>query len=177
MVHLSRWSPVFDNRSRNDRPGVSTPTAFTTITAGISNPWNIISDASGDLFVANGTKVAILNAPPTTINSSLSTLTEPIPMQLDSAGNLYVADFSTENLYRYNAPLSNGESPSITDMSGNTTLINPYYMALDSSGNLYVSDCSSSVKVFATGTFSSSSTPAFTLPLPGASCSTGLAVH
>jgi hypothetical protein len=158
--------------------GTSTPTPFTTITTGITSPWNVISDASGNLYLANGTAVAILNAPPATISATLSTLMEPIPMQLDASGNLYVADFRNGNLYKYNAPLTNGEAPSITDPRANTTLSSPYYMALDASGNLYVSDCSTSVKVFATGTFSATSTPAYTLPLPaGAGCSTGLAVH
>lgn len=158
--------------------GVSTPTAFTTITTGITSPWNVISDTSGNLYAANGTAVAILNAPPATISATLSALSEPIPMQLDASGNLYVADFNTGNLYKYAAPLTNGEAPSITDPKANTTLSAPYFMALDASGNLYVSDCSTSVKVFVTGTFSATSAPAYTLPLPaGATCSTGLAVH
>ncbi|MBV8170433.1 MAG: hypothetical protein JO219_00720 [Candidatus Eremiobacteraeota bacterium] len=157
--------------------GVSTPTPFTTITTGITSPWNVTTDAAGNLYDANGTAVAVLDAPPSTISLTLSALSEPIPMQVDSAGNLYVADFATGNLYRYNAPLSNAETPSITDPKANTTLVAPYFMALDSAGNLYVSDCSGSVKVFATGTFSATSAPSYALPLPSAACSTGLAIH
>jgi sugar lactone lactonase YvrE len=138
----------------------------------------VISDPLGNLYVANGTAVAILNAPPASINATLSVLSEPIAMQLDGAGNLYVGDFNNGNLYKYNAPLTNGESPSITDPQATSTLSSPYYMALDASGNLYVSDCSSSVKVFNTASFSATSAPSYTLPLPaGAGCSTGLAIH
>ena len=158
--------------------GVSSPVAFTTISAGISQPWNLISDAAGNLYLTANTTVQILNAPPSGVNVTFSPLTEPIPMQLDSAGNIYTADFSTGNLYRYNAPFAQNQTPSITDLKANTTLASPYYMALDNAGNLYVSDCSTSIKVFATGSFSSTSVPSFTLPLPaGATCSTGLAIH
>jgi sugar lactone lactonase YvrE len=156
--------------------GTMTPAAFTTIA--ITSPWNVISDSSGDLYVTENDHVVRLNAPPTAINANLSTLAEPIAMLLDGTGNLYVGDFSNGNLYRYNAPINDGASPAITDLQVNTTLQTPYYMALDRSGNLYVSDCSSSVKVFATGTFSSTSAPSYTLPLPaGATCSTGLAIR
>jgi hypothetical protein len=141
-------------------------------------PWNVISDPAGDLYVASAAHVVRFNAPPTSVNATLSTLKEPIAMVLDTAGNLYVGDFNNGNLYRYNAPINDGATPAITDLQANTTLNSPYYMALDSSGNLYVSDCSTSIKVFATATFSATSAPAYTLPLPaGASCSTGLAVR
>ncbi len=156
--------------------GTSTPASFTNIT--VPSPWNAISDTSGDLYVAAGSNVAKLNAPPTAINANLSTLVEPIPMQLDGAGNLYVGDFNNGNLYRYNAPISNGATPAISDLKATTTLSSPYFMALDRSGNLYVSDCSGSIKVFATATFSATSAPEYVLPLPaGAGCSTGLAVR
>jgi hypothetical protein len=156
--------------------GTSTPASFANIT--VPSPWNAISDTSGDLYVAAGTNVGILNAPPTAVNVNLSTLKEPIPMQLDASGNLYVGDFNTGNLYRYNAPITNAATPAITDLKATTTLKSPYFIALDRSGNLYVSDCSSSIKVFATATFSATSAPEYVLPLPvGAACSTGLAVR
>jgi sugar lactone lactonase YvrE len=159
--------------------GVMTPAAFTTIT-GLNAPENVISDTAGDLYVGVSTKVVRFNAPPTSVNATLSGLMEPIAMLLDGSGNLYVGDFTNGNLYRYNAPVNDGASPAITDLRVNTTLHigGPYFMALDRSGNLYVSDCSTSIKVFATATFSSTSAPAYTLPLPaGSACSTGLAVR
>jgi hypothetical protein len=157
--------------------GVMTPATFTTI-SGLTEPENLISDAAGDLYVGVNTKVVRFNAPPTAINATLSGLVEPIAMLLDGSGNLYVGDFNNGNLYRYSAPVNDGASPAITDLKVNTTLHTPYYMALDRSGNLYVSDCSSSIKVFATATFSATSAPAYTLPLPGGSgCSTGLAIR
>jgi sugar lactone lactonase YvrE len=156
--------------------GTSTPTPFSTITLAAVT-YNVISDAAGDLYSIDGAHVVRLNAPPTGVNATLSTLTLPIPMLLDPAGNLYVGDFTTGNLYRYNAPIVDGETPAITDLQANTTLGNPYFMALDRAGNLYVADCTSSVKVFTTGTFSSSSAPAYSLPLPAAgNCSGGVAV-
>jgi sugar lactone lactonase YvrE len=156
--------------------GTITPATFANIP--ISMPWNVISDGAGDLYVTANDHVVRLNAPPTSINANLSILSEPIAMLLDPAGNLYVGDFNNGNLYRYNAPINDGATPAITDLQAKTTLNAPYYMALDSSGNLYVSDCSTSIKVFATATFSATSAPAYTLPLPaGATCSTGLAVR
>jgi streptogramin lyase len=153
------------------------PSPFTTIA--VPFPYNVISDSAGDLYVASNHNVVRLNAPPTAINSTLSTLSQPYAMLLDGFGNLYVGDFATGNLYRYNAPINDGATPAITDTDAHTTLAldGPSYMALDNSGNLYVSDCSGSVKVFATASFSSSSGPAYTLPLPaGATCSEGLAI-
>ncbi len=156
--------------------GTISPATFANIA--VASPWNDISDGAGNLYVTANDHVVRLNAPPTSINANLSVLSEPIAMLLDPAGNLYVGDFTTGNLYRYNAPINDGATPAITDLKANTTLNAPYYMALDSSGNLYVSDCSSSIKVFATATFSATSAPAYTLPLPaGAGCSTGLAVR
>jgi len=156
--------------------GTISPATFANIA--IATPYNVISDGAGNLYVTASNHVARLNAPPTAINANLSVLTEPIAMLLDTAGNLYVGDFRNGNLYRYNAPINDGATPAITDLAANTTLTSPYYMALDRSGNLYVSDCSTSIKVFATATFSSTSAPAYTLPLPaGSNCSTGLAIH
>jgi len=156
--------------------GTSTPATFANIT--VPSPWNAISDSAGDIYAAAGTNVAILNAPPTAINANLSALTEPIPMQLDTSGNLYVADFNTGDLYRYNAPINNGATPAITDLKATTGLSSPYFMALDHSGNLYVSDCSSSIKVYATASFSSTAAPTYVLPFPGGTgCSTGLAIR
>jgi len=156
--------------------GVSTPAAFADIA--ITAPANVISDSSGDLYVAANDHVVRLNAPPTTINANLSPLTQPIAMLLDTAGNLYVGDFANGNLYRYNAPVSDGATPAITDLQATSALIHPYYMALDHAGNLYISDCSSTIKVYATASFSATSAPAYTLPFPGGTgCSTGLAVR
>jgi sugar lactone lactonase YvrE len=156
--------------------GTITPASFANLA--VTKPWNAISDSAGNVYVTANDHVVRFNAPPTAINANLSVLSEPIAMLLDTAGNLYVGDFTNGNLYRYNAPINDGAAPAITDLAANTTLHTPYYMALDRSGNLYVSDCSTSIKVFATATFSSTSTPAYTLPLPaGATCSTGVAVH
>jgi streptogramin lyase len=161
--------------------GTSTPASFTTIT--VNSPWNVIADTAGDLYTTANDHVARLNAPPTAINANLNLLNEPIAMVLDPSGNLYVGEFRTGpngtagSLYRYNSPINDAATPAIADPGANTTLHTPYYMALDNAGNLYVSDCSTSIKVFSTATFSATSAPLYTLPLPAGVCSTGLAVH
>jgi hypothetical protein len=156
--------------------GTMTPTAFTTIA--VSLPWNVISDPTGNLYVASGTHVVRMNAPPSGANATLSSLSEPIAMQLDASGNLYVGDFGNGNLLRYNAPINDGATPAILDPQVNTTLSTSYYMALDRTKLLYVGDCSSSVKIFDSSAFSVTSGPVHTLTLPaGATCSTGVAIR
>jgi hypothetical protein len=86
--------------------------------------------------------------------STLTTLLNPQGVAVDLHGNLYVADRANHRVTEYDAPLGNGEAPTLiigqpdetshfcnqTGAVGADTLCNPAGVATDGSGNLYVYD-------------------------------------
>ena len=85
---------------------------------------------------------------------SATSLFNPSGVALDSAGNLYVADFSNNRVLEYNTPLSTNEAAAVvfgqggnfaTNTANNggisaTSLFSPSGVVLDNAGNLYVAD-------------------------------------
>jgi uncharacterized protein (TIGR03437 family) len=135
--------------------------------AQLSNPYGVAVDSAGNLYVAdwgnnrirkvaNGTITTVAgngtrgfsgdNGPPT--NAQLA---NPQGVAVDSAGNLYIADFGNFRIRK----VSNGV---ITTVAGNGTpgfsgdngpatgaqLANPYGVAIDPAGNLYIGDSGNS---------------------------------
>ena len=151
------WSPPWREAARpcgDNGPPTS---------AQLSLPYGVAVDSAGNLYIAdwgnnrvrkvsggvittvagNGTRgFSGDNGPPT--NAQLA---NPQGVAVDSAGNLYIADYGNNRIRK----VSNGV---ITTVAGNGTpgfsgdngpatsaqLANPYGVAIDSAGNLYIGD-------------------------------------
>jgi hypothetical protein len=126
-----------------------------------------------EIFVANSS-YATLSSPPVTVYpfgsngnigpfgesiSSVTGLSLPFGIAVDSNGNLYVANNNTNSVtvYRNPASASGNAAPTATIAGANTGLINPSGVALDANGNIYVANLGSltlapdTVTVFAAG--------------------------
>ena len=134
---------------------------ITPVTAGVNGPSGIAVDSAGNLYIAdtmNNRILEVSNGVITTVaggGSSLgdngpatsAQLANPQGVAVDSAGNLYIADYSNNRVRK----VSNGI---ITTVAGNGTdgfsgdngpatnaqLYAPAAVAVDSAGNLYVAD-------------------------------------
>lgn len=83
----------------------------------------------------------------TAVNTGDFTLSEPMAVATDAAGNLYIADYSKPYLVKVT---SNGVATSLT---GGFTLANASGLAVDKDGNIYVADKSNNrvVEITASG--------------------------
>jgi len=148
--------------------------SFTTNTAGTTsttlfNPTSISFDSAGNLWVGDEFNNRVLEyaAPITTseaatvvigqgsfttstADTTSTTLTHPIGISLDSAGNLWVVDDTNNRALEYPAPITTGEAATLvvgqssftTFTAGTTatTLNSPFGISFDSAGNLWVVD-------------------------------------
>jgi len=110
---------------------------FTISNTNISNPVNVATDGSGNIYVLNNTpnKVVKFSSTGTYISTLITTgLTNPYGLYVDGSGNIYVSDSAngTNTIKIYNA-----SGTFLTSING---LTNPQGLATDSKGNLYVSD-------------------------------------
>ena len=125
-----------------------------TVHNDIDNPYAIALDPSDRLYVANtyGTKldntVAVFEPHSNVLFELLSTgISDPVSLVVDSAGNLYVANFGASDVTVY-APGSTSPSYTISDGIGA-----PRALTLDQNGNLYVANASlNDVTIYAPGT-------------------------
>lgn len=142
----------------------------------LNHPRAIAVDKAGNLFVAdqNNNRVLIFNTPFAgdtvadrvfgqsgsflTGNCNLggvsaNSLCTPAGVAFDSAGNLYVGDFSNNRVLKYNAPLSNTTADKVYGQGGSfisnscnlggisaNSLCGAHGVAVDASDNLYVAD-------------------------------------
>jgi len=140
---------------------------------GLGFPRRVISDAAGNLYVANapGTGAHSITvygpsangnvSPLNTISGSNTGLTGADGMALDSSGNLFVANCSlcfqssgTDAVLVFAAGASGNVAPAHTISGANTTLSGPTDLAFDAAGNLLVTNSSSNTVVtFAPGVF------------------------
>lgn len=150
------------------QPNFTTGTGSTTQN-GLSGPYGIAFDSSGNLWVADHTNQRVLRyAPPFstgepaslvigqssfTTNAAATTangFSGPYGVAFDSSGNLWVGDQGNNRVLRFSPPFSNGESASLvlgqssfTTSVGATTqsgLWTPSAVTFDAAGNLWVAD-------------------------------------
>ena len=102
---------------------------------GLSSPWAMAFDASGNLFVADRSLAAVSEFAPgsTTPTATLTGLSNPQGLVFDSSGNLFVANEGNGTVSEF-APASTTPTATLTGLSY------PVALAFDSSGNLYVAN-------------------------------------
>lgn len=146
--------------------GIAGTTATTSASpAGFNEPFSVVVDAAGTLYVADTNNNAIRKITPTGVVSTLAggngagsadgtgsaaKFHEPRGIALDTAGNLYVADYENNTVRKVTAAgvvttlagavntpgTVNGQGTAARFMSLNG-------IAVDSSGNVYVADAGS----------------------------------
>ena len=110
---------------------------FTISNANISNPVNVATDGSGNIYVLNNTpnQVVKFSSTGTYISTVVSSgLTNPYGLYVDGSGNIYVSD-STGGTTAIDVYNSSG-----TFLTSITGLTDPRGVATDSQGNVYVTD-------------------------------------
>jgi 6-phosphogluconolactonase (cycloisomerase 2 family) len=175
------WDPVTADIYVTNDPGASNP-GFVTVYAsgasgnvapigtiagantGIGYPQQIASDASGNIYVSNGTPTNDViafaagttgnTAPVRTIAGRRTKLDGPHQLVLDSSSNLYVVNIVSNSVTVY-ASGANGDQPPIQYVKGSSTkLSGPVGIAVDGTRNIYVSHFTrpgGAVNVYAAG--------------------------
>ena len=138
--------------------------------AELRDPWGIASDAAGNLYIADSAnsrvrKVDVSTGIITTVagNGSGSgyigdggpatsaVVGSPIGVTVDTAGNLYIADWWTDTIRKVDAStgiitkVAGGGYPAFSGDGGPATsagINSPYNLAVDTIGNLYIADTS-----------------------------------
>src|SRR2546426_3201682 len=85
-----------------------------------------------------------------TAGTTATTLSVPLGISFDSAGNLWVADTGNNRVLEYAAPITTGETATVVVGQGTfttgtagttaTTLSSPIGISFDSAGNLWIAD-------------------------------------
>jgi YDG domain len=138
--------------------GLSGNTPPTLLSSGLG-PWDMVFDASGDLFVANKYDNTVSEFAPgsTTPVATLTGLDTPEAVAVDKNSNIYVAN-SGNNTVSVFAP---GKTTPTSTLAG---FNNPISLVVDANGTLYVANRDGfSVSEFAPGSIS----PTVTISTPG----------
>ena len=163
--------PSFDASGKLYAPNETTVDVFTPPFSNASVPSSTISsvanafgsafDTSANLYLTNGAGGVSVLAPPYT--GSPITTSNGLPSPRGVAvigGQLFVANFSPPAIRVHALPLTTNKAPSFSFASG----VCPEGLAADTAGNLYAADaCTPDVLIF-NPPYSSSSTPAVTIP-------------
>jgi sugar lactone lactonase YvrE len=114
----------------------------TVVASGLSSPWQVAVDASGNVYIADSGNNRILKETPSSTGYTQSivtstTLSGPEGVAVDASGNVYIGDTGNGRILK--ETLAGGVyTESIAVPS--TTYHYPTNLAVDSSGNLYVVD-------------------------------------
>ncbi len=112
-----------------------------------------VADAqAGQVYSTNGLGGSDL----TPVSTGTVSLSAPIGLALDGAGNLFIADFSNPQVIE--VPTTTGLAPSVINTGG--LLQHPIAVALDYLGNLYIGDAGSD------GFYASSANPGYVVKVP-----------
>jgi sugar lactone lactonase YvrE len=130
------------------------PGVWTSYTSGFSKPYSVSVDAAGDMAVADeGAKVFWIPAgsPAGTAPTSIgSNFVEPAATAFDANGNLYIADFSTDEVVEIPdvsgalAPASQSILIPATMVFDGLALSKPSGLAVGPDGRLYIADLGNS---------------------------------
>jgi len=162
VVRLDATTRLLTLAAGNGTPGFSGDNGPAT-NAQLNNPRGVAVDSAGNLYIAdngNNRVRKVSNGVITTIAgnggrgfsgdngpAASAQLNFPTGVAVDSAGNLYIADYDNERIRRVsngviNTVAGNG-MPGFSGDNGpatNAQLSNPVGIAVDSAGNLYVAD-------------------------------------
>ena len=138
--------------------------------SGIGKPTGIVVDSAGNIYVANTTGTPSFTssvlifaagsggaaAPTALISGSNTGLNFPVGIDVDSKGNILVANTSgpagNGNVEIFASGSTGNVAPTSVIGGPLTGLVNPTGIVLDSAGNIYVADsAANSVSVFAAG--------------------------
>ena len=130
------------------------PGVWTSYTSGFTKPYSVSVDAAGDMAVADegGNVFWIPAGSPagTTPTSIGSNFVEPAATAFDANGNLYIADFSTDEVVEIPdvsgalAPASQSTPIPATMVFDGTALSKPSGLAVGPDGRLYIADLGNS---------------------------------
>ena len=142
---------------------VTYPLNETTTATGLLQPQALaISGLNKTVYLADsqaGKVYSIKNLGGSTltpVSTGTITMSAPIALAIDGAGNLFIADFNNANVVE--VPTTTGLAPSIINTGG--LLTHPTALAFDFLGNLYIADAGPA------GLFASTSNPGYLVKIP-----------
>jgi streptogramin lyase len=133
----------------------------TGVNARFNDPWGLAIDSSGNLYVGDGGNHRIRMITPDAVvstiagngtttfangNGTSATFNQPHGVVLDTAGNLYVADYGNHRIRKIDTSRNvttlagNGTSAWLDGIGTNNSFRNPSGITIDSEGTLYVAD-------------------------------------
>jgi len=119
-------------------------TVFADASEGVTRPWGLAVDSSGNLYVANAGNDTIerfnMNGIGTVFANASKGVSTPTGLGFDSSGNLYVANQGNNTIERFD---SNGNQSGFA-----TSVINPGWLAVDRYGNVYVTVANNTIEKF-----------------------------
>ena len=130
--------------------GLEAPEAV--VISGLNKTVYVADALAGQVYSINGIGGSNLTPVPT----GTVTLSAPLGLALDGAGNLFIADYSTAQVVE--VPTTTGLAPSVINTGG--LLQHPIAVALDYQGNLYIGDAGSD------GMSASSANPGYVVKVP-----------
>ena len=135
----------------------------------LSNPWGVVYDALGHLFVTNTSANSVVRLTTAGVILAVFTFSPPLNnphgLAIDSFGALYVADTGNERVVKFAA-----DGTQLLVFTVSSPAFGPFDLAIDASNSLWIADAANGRVVQllsngAVGAVVTTSNPALTLPL------------